>query len=162
MSKLSEWMREFLNGRHYATFATVNEDASIHLTPVWYLFQDECLFVATAPDRKLRNILARPQASLLVDSRRKQGSEQWVSASGTAEIIRGERCKEINAKIQQRYLTKAGLEDPRVGPVFAAASEVTIGLTPHSWRSWELKSVDDQCFGGILGETPEKWYLPVD
>src|SRR5688572_28597570 len=121
MAKLNDSMREFLNGRHYATLATLNEDGSIHLTPVWYLFENECLFVETAAsDRKVRNILARPQASLLVDSRQKLGSERWVSGSGTAEIIRGERSKAINANIQQRYLTTAGLEDPRVGPVLAA------------------------------------------
>ena len=162
MSQLSDSMRELLNGRHYATLATLNADGSMHLTPVWYLFEDERLFVETAAsDRKVRNILARPAASLLVDSR-KQGAERWVSASGTAEIIRGERSKAINAKIQQRYLTKAGLEDPRVGPVLAAASEVTIGLTPHTWRSFDLKRFDDQFFGGILGRTPEQWFLPVD
>ena len=162
MSKLSDSMREFLNGRHYATLATLNEDGSIHLTPVWYLFEDERLFLETAAsDRKVRNILARPQASVVVDSR-KQGSERWVSASGTAEVIRGERSKEINAKILRRYLTKAGLEDPKVGPAFAAGGEVTICFTPHSWRSFDLKSVDDQFFGGILGQTPEKWFLPVD
>lgn len=162
MSKLSDSMREFLKGRYYATLATLNEDGSIHLTPVWYLFEDERFFFSTsASGRKVRNILARPQASLLVDSR-KLGSEGWVSASGTAEIIRGERSKEINAKIGQRYLTKVGLEDPRIGPAFAASGEVTISLTPHSWRSWDLKSLDDQYFGGILGQTPEKWFLPVD
>jgi PPOX class probable F420-dependent enzyme len=162
MSTLSDSIREFLNGRHYATLATLNEDGSMHLTPVWYLFEDECLFVETAAsDRKVTNILARPQASLVVDSR-KQGAERWVSASGTAEIIRGERSKAINANIQQRYLTKAGLEDPRVGPVFAAASEVTIGLTPHAWRSFALKSFDEQFFGGILAQTPQQWFLPVD
>jgi PPOX class probable F420-dependent enzyme len=162
MSTLSDSVREFLNGRHYATLATLNEDGSMHLTPVWYLFEDECLFVETAAsDRKVRNILARPQASLVVDSR-KQGAEQWASASGTAEIIRGERSKAINAKIQQRYLTKAGLEDPRVGPIFAAASEATIGLTPHSWRSFDLKRFDEQFFGGILGQTPQRWFLPVE
>ena len=162
MSKLSDSMREFLNGRHYATLATLNEDGSIHLTPVWYLFEDERLFLETAAsDRKVRNILARPQASVVVDSR-KQGSERWVSASGTAEVIRGERSQEINAKILRRYLTKAGLEDPKVGPAFAAGGEVTICFTPHSWRSFDLKSVDDQFFGGILGQTPEKWFLPVD
>lgn len=163
MSKLNDTMREFLNGRHYATLATLNEDGSIHLTPVWYLFEDERFFVSTAsPARKVRNILARPEASLVVDSRRKQGDERWVSASGTAEIIRGERSEEIYAKILQRYVTKAGLEDPRVGPVFAAAGEVIISLTPHLWQSWELKSLDDQYFGGILGQTPEQWFLPVD
>ena len=135
----------------------------MHLTPVWYLFADECLFVETAAtDRKVRNILARPQASLLVDSRRRPGAEQWVSASGTAEIIRGERSQAINAQIQQRYLTKAGIEEPRVGPVFAAASEVTIGLTPQAWRAFDLKRIDEQWFGGLLGQTPERWFLPLD
>lgn len=163
MSQLSDAMREFLNGRHYATLGTLNEDGSVHLTPVWYLFENECLFVSTArSDRKVRNILARPQASLRVDSRRKQGFEQWASASGSAEIIRGERSKEINSRIHQRYLTKAGLEDARVGPVFDAAGEVTICLTPRSWRSWDGKTLDDQYFGGILQQTPEQWFLPVD
>jgi PPOX class probable F420-dependent enzyme len=155
-------MREFLNGRHYATLATLNEDGSIHLTPVWYLFEDERFFISTgAASRKVSNISARPEASIVVDIRN-LGSERWVSSLGTAEIIRGERSKEVNAKINQRYLTKAALEDPRLGPVFAAAGEVTIGLNPDSWRSWELKSMDDQYFGGILGQTPEKWFLPVD
>jgi PPOX class probable F420-dependent enzyme len=163
MPQLSDAMREFLNGRHYATLATLNADGSMHLTPVWYLFEDECLFVeSAAADRKVRNILARPAASLLVDSRRQQGNERWVSASGTAEIIRGERSKVINAAIQQRYLTKAALQDARVGPVFAAASEVTIALTPQAWRSFDLKTFDDQFFGGILGQTPDRWFLPVD
>ena len=164
MSQLSNSMREFLNGRHYATLATLNADGSMHLTPVWYLFEDERLFEsrAAASDRKVRNISARPQASLLVDSRRKPGSERWVSASGAAEVIRGERSRAINAKIQRRYLTTAGLEEPRVGPVLAAASEVTIGLTPRVWRSFDLKSFDEQFFGGLLGQTPERWFLPVD
>jgi PPOX class probable F420-dependent enzyme len=162
MAKLNDSIREFLNGRHYATLATFNEDGSIHLTPVQYLFEQDRFFVSTATDHKVRNILARPQASILVDSRRKQGAERWVSASGRAEIIRGERSKQINAKIAERYLTKAGLEDPVVGPALAAAGEASICLTPASWRSWELKSLDEQYFGGILGQTPEKWFLPID
>ena len=162
MSKLNDSMREFLNGRHYATLATFNEDGSIHLRPAWYLFEDGRFFVSTSSSaRKVRNILARPEASIIVDIRN-LGSERWVSASGAAEIMRGERSKEIYAKILPRYVTKAGLEDPRVGPVFAAAGEVILGLTPHSWRSWELKSLDDEYFGGILRQTPEQWFLPVD
>lgn len=162
MSKLNDSMREFLKGRHYATLATLNGDGSIHLTPVWYLFEDGRFFVSTSSSsRKVRNILARPEASLVVDSR-KLGSEHWISSSGTAEILKGKQSEEVYKKILQRYITRAGLEDPSVGPVFAAAGEVIISLTPHSWRSWELKSLDDEYFGGILRQTPEKWFLPVD
>ena len=162
MIKLSNSMREFLNGRHYATLATLNDDGSIHLTPVWYLFEGERFFVESgASARKVKNILARSRASLIVDVR-KLGSERWVSASGAAEIIRGERSKEISAKIHQRYMTKTALEDPTIGPAMAAAGEAIISLTPDSWGSWELKSLDDQYFGGILRKTPEKWFYPVD
>jgi PPOX class probable F420-dependent enzyme len=162
MAKLNDAMREFLNGCHYATLATFNAGSSIHLTPVWYLFTDDCLFVATADDLKMKNVLARPQASLVVDSRRQQGAERWVSATGTAEIIRGERSTDINTKILQRYLTAAGHKDPRVGAVFAAAGTATIGLRPQSWRAWDLKRDDEQFFGGLLGQTPERWFLPVE
>ncbi len=51
MSKLNNAMREFLNGRHYATLATYNEDGTIHLTPVWYLFEDGRFYVETSPPR---------------------------------------------------------------------------------------------------------------
>ncbi len=162
MSKLSNSMRELLSGRRYATLATFNEDGSIHLTPVWYLFENDCFFVSTgSPSRKVRNILACPKASIVVDIRKLE-STRWVSASGTAEIIRGDRSKEINAKIDKRYLTKAALEDPSVGPAMEAAGDATINLTPHSWQSWDLKSLDDQFFGGILSQTPQKWFLPLD
>lgn len=162
MSKVNDSMREFLNGRHYATLATFNKNGSIHLTPAWYLFEGERFFISTGDSgRKVSNISARPAASIIVDIRN-LGSERWVSASGAAEIIRGERSKEVNAKINQRYLTKAALEDPRLGPVFVSAGEVTIGLNPDSWRSWDLKSMDDQYFGSILGQTPERWFLPLD
>jgi nitroimidazol reductase NimA-like FMN-containing flavoprotein (pyridoxamine 5'-phosphate oxidase superfamily) len=53
--------RAFLQQRHYAILATQNEDGSMHLTPVWYLFQGGRLLVGTsASSRKARNIAARP------------------------------------------------------------------------------------------------------
>jgi len=162
MAKLSAALEELLNGRHYATLATLNDDGSMDLTPVWYLWENECLFVETSSStRKVKNLIARPQASLMVDIR-KLGSERWVSASGSAEILRGEHSKEINTKILRRYLTPAGLEDPGVGAVFAAADDVTIRLTPREWRSWDFKSVDERYFGGRLVSTPQQWFLPLD
>lgn len=163
MSDLTNSMLDFLKGRHYATLATLNEDNSIHLTTVWYLFEDRCFFFVTGSTaRKARNCEARPEASVVVDSRRNQGEERSISASGTVEIITGERSKEINKKIMQRYVTKEGLDDPNVGPVFEVAGEVVICLKPNSWHSYDFKSVDDAYFGGILRQAPEKWFNPVD
>jgi PPOX class probable F420-dependent enzyme len=155
-------MRAILEGRHYATLATQDPDGSVHLTPVWYLFEDDALFIeCPSTSRKARNVAARPTASVVVDTR-KPGSESWVSGSGRAELLHGETAKAINARILRRYLTREAIENPGIGPAFAAVDDVTIRVTPTRWRSWSAKSVDEQFFGGILGATPGKWFLPVD
>lgn len=163
MSDLTDSMREFLEGCHYATLATLNDDGSVHQTPVWYLFKDGNFYLTTGSSgRKARNLLNRSEATILVDSRRNQGHERWVSAVGTAEIIKGEKSKEINSKIISRYLTKEGMDDPRVAGVFEASGDATICITPDSWKAFEFSTVDKQFFGGILGETPDKWFNVVD
>ena len=162
MAHLNDALRALLDGRHIASLATFDADGGIHQTPIWYLFEHDRLFVeSAASSRKVRNVAARPTASLMIDTRR-PGSERWLCASGTADIIRGAQAQAINERIRQRYMTKVAIEDPRVGPVFAAVDDVTIALTARTWRAWDMKSVDDQFFGGILGATPEKWYLPPE
>lgn len=113
MAGLSDWATALLDGRHYATLATQDADGSLHLTPVWYLFRDQQLFVgAPSASRKSRNVLARPTASLIVDIRQ-PGAERWISGSGPVIILRGDESKKINAAIQERYLTAEALRDPR-------------------------------------------------
>ena len=162
MSGLTNAMREVLNGRYYATLGSINGDGSIHMTPVWFLFQDDHLYVqSSSTSRKVKNIESRPEVTLMVDVR-KLGSEKWVYAAGSARILHGEDARGINANILRRYLTESGLEDPRVGPVLAAGDDVTIAMAPKTWRSWDMKSLDEQFFGGILGQSPDKWFLPLD
>jgi PPOX class probable F420-dependent enzyme len=162
MTTLTDFMRAILEGRHYATLATQDPDGSVHLTPVWYLFEKSSLYIeCPSGSRKARNVAARPIASVMIDTRR-PGSESWVSASGPAELIRGEGSRTINSRILKRYLTKEALENPRIGPAFSAVDDVTICVTPIQWRSWNAKDIDEQFFGGILGATPEKWFLPLD
>jgi len=161
MSQRPEWAEGFLRGRHYAVLATHNEDGSIHLTPVWYVFEDGQLYVGTSStSRKVRNVLERPTASIVVDTRT-PGSECWVSATGPVQVLRGEASKAIHDKIMRRYLTEEARQHPVIGPAMAAADDVTICLQPTRWGSWDLKSLDVH-FGGILARTPEKWFLPLD
>jgi PPOX class probable F420-dependent enzyme len=160
---LNDSIREFLNGRHYATLATQNEDGSIHLTPVWYLFQDDRFYISSGSyARKYKNILERPGVSIMVDSRGRQGNEEWVSVTGNAEIIEGEKSQEIHANILKRYLTDMALEDPVVGGGFTAIGELAISVRPETVKSWKLRDSDVQYFGGVLKQSPNKWFHPVD
>jgi PPOX class probable F420-dependent enzyme len=158
---LDPTLHELLRGRHIATLGTENSDGTIHLTAVWYLFENGCLFIATSSKtRKARNVAARPKASLMVDAR-KPAKERGLTVSGTAELISGRLSREINERIHSRYMSAAALADPRVGPVFASFDDVTIRLTPASWFAWDMAVLDAQAFGGRLGATPG-YLLPLD
>jgi PPOX class probable F420-dependent enzyme len=154
--------RAFLAERRYATLATVDPDGSVHLTPVWYLFDGErFLFESFSGSRKVQNLERNPAASVVVDARA-PGHERWVAASGTVEIVGGDEAQSLNADIRRRYLTDEALADSRVEPVFAAGDDVTIMLMPARWRSWTAKDLDEQYFGGLLGETSDRWFLPLE
>jgi uncharacterized protein YhbP (UPF0306 family) len=154
-------IQELLRGRYVATLGTENVDGTIHLTAVWYLFDEGDLFIATSSkSRKARNIAARTKASIMVDVR-KPGGERGVNATGKAELISGERSAEINLRIHSRYMSTVAMADPRIGPVFASFDDVTIRITPGSWTKWDMAVLDRQAFGGRLGGTPG-YLLPLD
>ena len=136
--KLDPNFDDLLRGRYVATLGTENADGTIHLTAVWYLFEDGCLFIATSSKtRKARNVVARPKASLMVDAR-KPGTERGVTATGRVELISGGVSQEINRRLHSRYLSAAAISDPQVGPVFASFDDVTIRLMPVSWIAWDM------------------------
>jgi uncharacterized protein YhbP (UPF0306 family) len=154
-------LQELLRGRHIATFATHNADGSIHLTPVWYLFENGCLFVATSSKtRKARNVIARAKASLMVDVRIPESS-RGITAAGNVDLISGAESQEINQRIHSRYLSASAMSDPHIGPVFASFDDVSLRLTPSSWISWDMAVLDAQALGGRLGKTPG-YLLPLD
>jgi PPOX class probable F420-dependent enzyme len=158
---LDPTFQELLRGRYIAAVGTENADGTIHLTAVWYLFDDRDLFVATSSkSRKARNIAARAKASLMVDLR-KPGAERGVSGAGKAELISGEHSEEINRRIHSRYMSAAAMSDPHVGPVFASFDDVTIRITPSTWTAWDMAMLDTQAFEGRLGGTPG-YLLPLD
>lgn len=152
--------QEILMGRFIASLGTESEDGSIHLTAVWYVFEDGCLYVATSSrSRKARNISSRPRATLMVDLRT-PASERGLVAVCKAEVIRGENSKEINARIHSRYMSEAALSDPRAGGTMAAMDDITLKLTPTGWYTWDMRVLDDVLFGGSM-KTPG-YLLPLD
>jgi PPOX class probable F420-dependent enzyme len=154
-------LQELLRGRYIATLGTENADGSIHLTAVWYLFEDGNLYIATSSkSRKARNIAERAKASLMVDVR-KSGAEQGVNATGKADLISGQPSAEINRRIHSRYMSEAAMADPHIEPVFASFDDVTIRITPTVWTPWNMAVLDAQAFGGRLAGTPG-YLLPLD
>jgi general stress protein 26 len=159
--QLDQSLHELLQRRLIATLATQNTDGSIHLTAVWFLFEENSFYIATSSKtKKARNILAKPKASLMVDIR-KPGTELGLTAACRAELLSGDRSKQLNRRIHSRYLSAVAMADPGIEPVFASFDDVTIRLTPESSFTWDMATLDAQAFGGRLGGIPG-YLLPLD
>jgi F420H(2)-dependent biliverdin reductase len=143
-----------LEGRRIASFGTLNDAGTPHLTAVWYLYQDNCFCIATSSrTRKARNLMARPTATVMVESR-KPGRECGVSATGAVEVISGPAAKSINERIHRRYLSEAAVADPQVGQVFAQFDDISLKLRPSEWTWWDMAELDAMVLGGSMANHP--------
>jgi len=161
MSQLDDAKVRLLAGRHIAALATIRPDGLIHLTAVWYLYEDGLLYVATGSrSRQAQNVEARPTASLMVDTR-VPGFELGLTASGTADLVRGGEALPLTRRVHARYLTERALGDTRIGPSFEASDDVVIRLTPRTWVSWDMGELNARYFEGRLG-TETGYMHPLD
>lgn len=83
-AKLSERARAFLREKHFAVLGTLNKDGSPHLTPMWYLLEeDDTILMNTKVGRKKeRNMRRDPRISVCVPR-----EYHYVTISGTVEMI---------------------------------------------------------------------------
>jgi PPOX class probable F420-dependent enzyme len=152
---MEEKLQRFLEGRHVASFGCTRPDGTVHVTPVWYLWEDGALWVPTSSQcAKGRYVKARPHATLMIDSR-ERGPLRGALASGPTEIVGGAQAKELNERIGYRYMSPEAMADPRVAAPMAERDDVTIRIAPERWDYWDM----EEWFGGIL-ETPG-YLLPL-
>jgi len=161
MASLSDALvKSLLGGRYIASFATHNPDGSLHIVAVWFWFDGTDIYVATSSrSRKTRNLQQNPSLSLMIDSRDPAAS-YGVTVTGTAQMLTGDSSRKYNAEIHRKYLSEAAIQDPKVGPVFAAWDDVTVRLAPASVITWDMREADQQVFGGSFKNNPS-YLLPV-
>lgn len=95
---LSDTQRAFLDGRHYAVVGTLNADASIQQTVVWYLLDgDEILISVGADSVKARNLRRDPTIALTVED-----GVRYLTLSGVATVDRPD--PEVRRRLALRYL----------------------------------------------------------
>jgi len=162
MEELTPILVELLNGTHYATLATYDSDETIHLTPVWYIYINKKVYVpSSSTSRKYKNIIRKPLASILIDVRQ-AGKEQWINLLGNAYMLMEKESQVMNSRIMKRYLTEEAIMDPQIGPFYAVGDDATICIEPKKYRTWSMEERDNKHFGGMLGKTPNKWFLQLD
>jgi PPOX class probable F420-dependent enzyme len=102
--------RALLDGRNFATVATLNADGGPHTSVVWIMRDgDTVLFSVTAARRKAHNIARDPRISLTVfDTANPYRS---MDIAGTAELVADPE-KALPRRLSRKYLG----EDPPAEP----------------------------------------------
>lgn len=162
MASLSDALvKQLLQGRYIASFASHNSNGSVHIVAVWFWFDGTYIYVATSSrSKKARNLQANSAVSLMIDSRDPTAS-YGVTIAGIAHVLSGESSRNHNAEIHRKYLSEAALADPKVGPVFSAWDDVTVRLTPSSVVTWDMRQADQHVFGGAFKSNPS-YLLPLE
>lgn len=126
---------DVLAQRLVAAVGTSNEDGSVHLAYVLFLFGDGHLYFETSSiTRKARNAERAGRASMLVQGRAESGRSIMVSAEGAARLIRGDDAHEINHRLRAKYLKADAL--PGINRAWNRLDDVAVEITPITWRSW--------------------------
>jgi len=153
---LTDPMRALIARQQLLMLATCQPDGSAHVVPVVYLFEQARFLVATSSaSRKARNVAARPRVTVTIEDRE---ATAWVWATGTAELLRGPESREINHRLDQLWMTDEGLD--AIGPLVAAAEDVTIAITPHRWRAWDFESgfLAEMRAAGVPLDDAARWF----
>jgi len=149
--------RELLEARLIANFATLNRDGSVHLVPLWYLWDGEAVLLPTSgATRKVRNLERDARATVMIDDSRGGFDLRGITLTGRVAILRGGEAVALNRRIHLRYLTERGRD---LEPVdrYLATDDVTIRFAPERASSWDLRSTEQ---GRALIETGE--FRPLD
>lgn len=150
MPEPTEKQKRILKERRIASVATLSPDGTPHLTSVWFLYENETLYLAVpSSSAKGKNLAKNPKIAVMIDVRVSY-QEAGLTAIGEVEIISGKEAASIVQRVHEKYLSPDALADPQVGPVFAAIDDIAVKLTPIRWLSWDMSELDQQVFGGAM------------
>lgn len=151
-----EDIAEVLSQREIATLGTLNEDGSVHLAYVLFLYEDGVFRVETSSvTRKARNVAARGTASIIMSGRVVAGRTLMVEAEGTARIVESPESVGLNRRVLAKYVVDDALDD--LNATWSRIDDVTIELTPTRWRSWTNRLLRAEAEAGTGRDYGEIW-----
>ena len=122
-----------------ANLATLGEDDTIHIVPMWFVRLGNDICIPTSRlTRKYKNLKARPYASVMIDISREGLDLKGALIRGPVELVEGEEARKINHQIHLKYVTEEGLNDPRVASYLSKGDDVTVRIHMEHIVNWNL------------------------
>ena len=141
-----------------ANLATLGEDNTIHIVPMWFIRIGNNICIPTSRHtRKYKNLRARPYASVMIDISREGLDLKGVLIKGPVELVEGNEARKINHQIHLKYVTLEGLSDPSVVSYLSKGDDVTVKIHVDHLVNWNLA---DSKAGKAL--SLNGWSRPLD
>ncbi|MDW0164944.1 MAG: pyridoxamine 5'-phosphate oxidase family protein [Nitrososphaeraceae archaeon] len=122
-----------------ANLATLGEDDTIHIVPMWFIRLGNDICIPTSRHtRKYKNLKARPYASVMIDISREGLDLKGALIRGPVELVEGEEARKINHQIHLKYVTEEGLNDPSVASYLSKGDDVTVRIHMEHIVNWNL------------------------
>ncbi|MDW0171431.1 MAG: pyridoxamine 5'-phosphate oxidase family protein [Nitrososphaeraceae archaeon] len=122
-----------------ANLATLGEDDTIHIVPMWFIRLGNDICIPTSRHtRKYKNLKARPYASVMIDISREGLDLKGALIRGPVELVEGEEARKINHQIHLKYVTEEGLNDPSVASYLSKGDDVTVRIHIEHIVNWNL------------------------
>jgi nitroimidazol reductase NimA-like FMN-containing flavoprotein (pyridoxamine 5'-phosphate oxidase superfamily) len=151
-------IQSLLSKRLIANLATVNNDGSIHLVPMWFLLVDNNICIPTSHNtHKYRNLMKRSLASVMIDISRAGLNLKGVLIMGQVELVHGQEARQINHSIHLNYVKSEALSDVRVFSYLSEGDDVTVKIHMDRLVTWNLA---DSNAGKAL--RVGGWFHPLD
>ena len=104
-------------------FVSVRPDGRPHMTPIWFVYHDDKLFIGIDPDSvKSRNLKENPHVVMALED----GSHPLI-CEGTARIISSPLPKILLSAFKAKYDWDLTTE---------AQYDQVVEITPQKWLSW--------------------------
>jgi PPOX class probable F420-dependent enzyme len=133
------WVKAFLKRPILARLATCNPHTlRPHVVPVWFEWDGQAIWIsAFLSTRKVRELQANPQASVIVDLAGDDGSAPAVLFEGPVELITDpQTVVERSTNLYTRYLGVDGVLAPEPQSWMHDPENLIIKLTPHRVYAW--------------------------
>jgi len=129
-------VERLLGERLIARLATFSPDGTIHVMPMWFLWDGALLLPTSRRSRKARNLADDPRATVVIDEARGGFDVRGAMLVGRTEIIDGPQARALNHRINAKYVTEEGLRIPSVASALAGL-DVTVRLEPERVVAWD-------------------------
>lgn len=136
MTDLTNEMRDFLHGVHFAVVATLRPDGMPHQTVMWYALEDESTVLLNTPFDSLKHCHLKrdPRLSVCIED-----GYQYITLRGTVEINEDpQEAAQDYMKLGQRYRDSFPARPPQADgerPAILNRERVTLRLKINSMVS---------------------------